>query len=117
VVGIVGGVYGIGGGSIIAPFLMTFFGLPVYTIAGAALMGTLVTSVVGVLFYQFLAPFYPNVGVSPDWALGLLFGLGGFLGMYSGARLQKYASARLIKWILLFCTLFVGVGYLLSASF
>ena len=38
-VGIIGGVYGIGGGSIIAPFLVTFFGLPVYAIAGAVLLG------------------------------------------------------------------------------
>jgi len=44
-VGIVGGVYGIGGGSIIAPFFVSFCGLPVYTVAGAALMGTFVTSI------------------------------------------------------------------------
>ena len=47
VVGVVGGVYGIGGGSIIAPFFVTYFGLPVYTVAGAALMGTFITSVAG----------------------------------------------------------------------
>ncbi|MFH2132689.1 MAG: sulfite exporter TauE/SafE family protein, partial [bacterium] len=45
VVGIIGGVYGIGGGSIIAPFFVAIYGLPIYTIAGAALMGTFVTSV------------------------------------------------------------------------
>lgn len=39
IVGIVGGIYGIGGGAIVAPFLVTFFGLPVYTVAGATLMG------------------------------------------------------------------------------
>jgi uncharacterized protein len=33
-VGVIGGIYSIGGGSIIAPFLVTAFGLPVYTIAG-----------------------------------------------------------------------------------
>jgi hypothetical protein len=37
IVGIIGGVYGIGGGSIVAPFFISFFCLPVYTIAGAAL--------------------------------------------------------------------------------
>jgi len=67
IVGIVGGVYGIGGGAIIAPFFVSFFRLPVYTVAGAALMGTFVTSVAGVLFYQLIAPFYPNMTVSPDW--------------------------------------------------
>ncbi|MCA1766600.1 MAG: sulfite exporter TauE/SafE family protein, partial [Desulfobulbaceae bacterium] len=56
-VGIVGGVYGIGGGAIVAPFFISILGLPVYTVAGAALMGTFVTSVAGVIFYQALAPF------------------------------------------------------------
>ena len=60
VVGIVGGIYGIGGGAIIAPFFIAIYGLPVYTVAGAALMGTFVTSVAGVAFYQAIAPFYPD---------------------------------------------------------
>ena len=100
IVGIVGGIYGIGGGAIVAPFLVTFFGLPVYTVAGAALMGTFVTSVAGVAFYSMLAPFYPQVSVAPDWMLGVLFGLGGMAGMYLGARCQKFLPAKLIKWIL-----------------
>ncbi len=100
IVGLVGGVYGIGGGSIIAPFFVTFFGLPVYTVAGAALMGTFVTSIAGVLFYQAIAPFYPDVSVAPDYLLGILFGLGGMAGMYLGARCQKFVPARAIKWML-----------------
>ena len=60
-------------------------------------MGTLVTSVAGVFFFHILAQFYPDLSVAPDWHLGLLFGLGGVLGMYIGARTQKYVPARLIK--------------------
>lgn len=100
IVGIVGGIYGIGGGAIIAPFLVTYFGLPVYTIAGAALMGTFVTSIAGVVFYQAIAPFYPSMSVAPDWFLGILFGLGGMAGIYLGARCQKFVPARIIKWML-----------------
>lgn len=116
VVGIVGGVYGIGGGAIIAPFLVTFYGLPVYTIAGAALLGTLITSIVGVLFYAIIAPYYANSGlaVSPDWMLGILFGAGGFVGMYFGARLQKYVPAKIIKGILAILLLFISVRYILD---
>ena len=108
IVGIVGGVYGIGGGAIVAPFLVTFFGLPVYTVAGAALMGTFVTSVAGVAFYSALAPFYPHLSVAPDWLLGLLFGLGGMAGMYLGARCQKFVPAKAIKWMLV--TILVGTA-------
>ncbi|MBU0464922.1 MAG: sulfite exporter TauE/SafE family protein [Proteobacteria bacterium] len=115
-VGIIGGIYGIGGGSIIAPILVTIIGLPVHVIAGAALLGTFVTSVSGVIFYQFLAGLYPEVAVSPDWMLGALFGSGGFLGMYLGARAQKFVKAVYIKGILAFCILFIALKYI-SAFF
>lgn len=111
VVGVVGGVYGIGGGAIIAPFFVAFFGLPVYTVAGAALMGTFLTSVCGVLFYQAIAPYYPEMAVAPDWTLGALFGMGGFAGMYVGARCQKFVPAKYIKSFLAACILFLAARY------
>jgi hypothetical protein len=114
VVGIVGGVYGIGGGAIIAPFLVAFFGLPVYAVAGATLLGTLLTSIFGVAFYQAMAPFNPGLAVAPDWMLGALFGLGGFAGMYAGARCQKYVPALCIKGFLSACILFLAVRYVLE---
>ncbi|MFC1867251.1 sulfite exporter TauE/SafE family protein [Thermodesulfobacteriota bacterium] len=113
-VGIIGGIYGIGGGSIVAPFFVTFFHLPVYTVAGAALMGTFVTSVAGVVIYQVLALFYSSMSVAPDWYLGSLFGIGGFCGMYLGAKCQKYVPAHIIKLILCFCVLFVAGKYILD---
>jgi hypothetical protein len=118
-VGIVGGIYGVGGGAIIAPFLVTFFRLPIYTIAGATLFATFVTSIAGALFYALIAPFYTGFGlmVAPDWMLGALFGAGGFLGMYCGARLQKYFPARFIKLILVLAILFLGMNYLLALLF
>jgi len=114
VVGIIGGTYGIGGGAIIAPFLIAIFDLPVYTIAGAALLGTFLTSIAGVAFYTLIAPFYAHTGLSiaPDWMLGVLFGAGGFLGMYSGARVQKYMPAKTIKLILGLVIVFLSVRYI-----
>jgi hypothetical protein len=111
VVGIIGGIYGIGGGAIIAPFFVTFFRLPVYTVAGAALMGTFVTSIAGVFFYQAIAPFYPHISVAPDWLLGLLFGVGGMGGMYLGARCQKFVPAKMIKWMLAAVIIFTALKY------
>ncbi|MEW6073393.1 MAG: sulfite exporter TauE/SafE family protein [Planctomycetota bacterium] len=111
VVGIAGGIYGIGGGAIIAPLFVTYFHLPVYTVAGAALLGTFVTSVAGVAFYQSIAPFYPSLSVAPDWGLGLLFGLGGMAGMYLGARCQKLVPAAGIKWMLAAIIVFTAGSY------
>ena len=116
IVGIVGGTYGIGGGAIIAPFLVVVFGLPVYTIAGATLTATFVTSIAGVVFYTLIAPYYADTGlaIAPDWALGALFGIGGAAGMYVGARLQRFVPARVIKTILAACILFVAVRYVVG---
>lgn len=110
-VGIIGGVYGIGGGSIIAPFLITFFKLPVYTIAGAVLLGTFASSAAGVVFYS-LIPLGGTVA-PPDWILGLLFGAGGLLGMYFGAKMQRYISEKWIKLVLGIIVLIIGSRYIL----
>lgn len=107
VVGLIGGTYGIGGGAIIAPFLAAIFKLPMYTIAGAALLGTLVTSVAGVGIYY-------AMGIGPDLALGALFGLGGFIGMYMGARLQKYFSGQIIRIGLGIIITFLALRYIIG---
>jgi len=116
IVGVIAGTYGIGGGAIMAPLLVTMFRLPVHTIAGAALLGTFITSIAGVIFYTLIAPFYAGSGmaISPDWMLGGMFGVGGALGMYVGARLQRYMSAKVIKAILSLVILFVSIKYILQ---
>ena len=113
IVGIVGGTYGIGGGAIIAPFLITFYSLPVYTIAGSALMGTLLTSIVGVGFYTIIAPMYAHTGlaIAPDWKLGILLGIGGFAGMYCGARAQKFVPSKIIRCVLGLLITFLALRY------
>jgi uncharacterized membrane protein YfcA len=115
-IGVIGGIYGIGGGAIIAPFLITVFSLPIYTIAGATLLGTFLTSIVGVISYIVIAPIYEYTGLSivPDWKLGALFGIGGFLGVYCGARLQKYFPAKAIKFLLGLLIMLLSVGYILN---
>jgi uncharacterized membrane protein YfcA len=116
VVGIVGGTYGIGGGAIISPFFVAVFHLPVHTVAGAALFGTFVTSIAGVIFYTVIAPFYAHtdLAITPDWLLGAMFGVSGAVGMYIGARLQRKLPARAIKTILVLCLLFVSIRYIVE---
>lgn len=113
VVGIIGGIYGIGGGAIIAPFCVTFFRLPVYTVAGAALMGTFITSISGVLFYSTI-PLADGLTAPPDWLLGFLFGIGGLFGMYLGARIQKHMPERFIKLLLSVVILVVALRYIVQ---
>jgi uncharacterized membrane protein YfcA len=113
IVGIVGGAYGIGGGSIIAPLCVAIFGLPVYTVAGAALLSTFLTSIAGVSFYSII-PAKAGISTSPDWLLGILFGLGGILGMYCGARMQKHIPQILIKAMLSLILTSLAISYVLA---
>lgn len=114
-VGVIGGIYSIGGGSIIAPFLVTVFGLPVYTVAGATLIGTFVTSVAGVAFFELLASTGVGAGapVAPDWLLGLTLGVGGLAGTYAGARLQGHVPELLIRGVLGALVTLLALRYLL----
>ena len=114
VVGIIGGTYGIGGGAIIAPFCVAVFRLPVYTVAGAALMGTFLTSIAGVFFYSVIPAASTGASCAPDWFLGILFGLGGFAGMYCGARLQKFVPQKYIKLVLGVIIVSLAVKYILQ---
>ncbi len=113
IVGVIGGTYGIGGGAIIAPFCVALFGLPVYAVAGAAIAGTLVTSIAGVALYSIL-PAPTGLATHPDWALGLLFGAGGLTGMYLGARFQKRVPQKLLKLLLGALLIFLAGHYLLA---
>ena len=113
VVGIIGGAYGIGGGSIIAPFCVAFFHLPIYSIAGATLMGTFITSVAGALFFSVL-PTTQGASPMPDWPLGILFGIGGFIGMYLGAKTQKYVPQKFIKIFLGTAIMFLAINYIVQ---
>ncbi len=113
IVGIIGGAYGIGGGAIIAPFCVAFFHLPIYSIAGATLMGTFITSVAGALFFSVL-PATHGAAPMPDWPLGILFGIGGFVGMYLGAKTQKYVPQKFIKLFVGTAIMFLAVKYIIQ---
>lgn len=110
--GVVGGIYGVGGGAFIAPVLVSFFRLPIYVVAGATLLGTFASSLTSVAFFELLAGAYTGLSVAPDWKLGILFGLGGGVGIYLGGRCQKFVPERPIKLVLFACVLVLAIRYL-----
>ena len=97
-----------------APFLVSFFGLPVYVVAGATLCATALTSLAGVSFFALLASLLGSAQAAPDWRLGLLLGLGGIIGMYLGARMQKFVSAFALKTMLVLILLGTALRYLVQ---
>ena len=112
-VGTVGGIYGIGGGSILGPILVGF-GFSVFEVAPAALAATFLTSLAGVLTYAAIS-LGADGDIAPEWALGAGMGLGGLAGSYLGARLQSRLPETLLRRGLGLLALGLGVRYVLQA--
>jgi hypothetical protein len=113
VVGCVGGIYGIGGGSILAPILVGT-GRPSSEVAPAALASTLVTSVAGVVAFVILAAHHSGP-VTPDWPTGLALGAGGLAGAYTGARIQRRLPEVMTRRVMGVLVVAIGARYLWSA--
>jgi uncharacterized membrane protein YfcA len=114
VVGCVGGIYGIGGGSILAPILIGT-GRPPREVAPAALASTFVTSVVGVITFLILSVHHHGP-VAPDWSTGLALGIGGLAGGYTGARIQQRLPDKAIRRTMGVLVVAIGVHYLWSGA-
>jgi uncharacterized protein len=96
--GTIGGIYGIGGGSLLGPILAGR-GVPIAQLAPAVLASTFVTSTAGAAGYGVLALFATG-DIAPDWPLGLLCGAGGLAGGYLGAHLQPHLPERALRFLL-----------------
>jgi uncharacterized protein len=112
VVGCVGGIYGIGGGSILAPILIGT-GRPPREVAPAALASTFVTSVAGVITFLILSA-GRHGSVAPDWPTGIALGVGGLAGAYTGARIQRRLPDALIRRVMGVLVVAIGIRYLWS---
>jgi uncharacterized membrane protein YfcA len=109
-VGCAGGIYGIGGGSILAPILIGTGGRP-FEIAPAALASTFLTSAAGVTTFTILA-IHQHVPAAPDWPTGIALGVGGLAGAYTGARVQSRLPDLLIRRVMGVLVLAIGARYL-----
>jgi hypothetical protein len=110
-VGCVGGMYGIGGGSILAPIIIGS-GRPASEVAPATLASTFVTSIAGVVTIAVLSLHHHDHGsIAPDWGVGLALGVGGLIGGYTGARLQPHLPEQAIRRLLGLLVLAIGIRY------
>jgi uncharacterized membrane protein YfcA len=112
VVGCVGGIYGIGGGSVLAPVL-TGAGRRPAEVAPATLAATFVTSVAGVVTFTILSVHQHGMG-APDWTTGVALGAGGLAGGYAGARVQARLPDVAIRRVMGLLVFAIGVRYLWS---
>jgi uncharacterized protein len=112
VVGCAGGIYGIGGGAVLAPVLIGSGHKPSEA-APAALASTFVTSAGGVITFAILA-LHQHIPVEPDWPTGIALGIGGLAGGYTGARLQSRMPDLLIRRLVGVLVIAIGAYFLSS---
>ena len=113
--GVIGGAYGIGGGSLLGPML-AYMGFSLYVVAPAALTSTFLTSVAGVVTYQALELLKGEGTIAPIWTLGLSMGIGGICGSYLGARFQHRVPESVLRRLLGVICLGLSLRYLLQGT-
>ncbi len=109
VAGLIGGIYGIGGGSLVAPVLVALGAAPLL-VAPAALTATFLTSCVGVATYAALS-LLGQPAAAPDWTLAIACGVGGLLGGYIGAALHSHVPQRSLVALLGGVSVAIGAAY------
>jgi uncharacterized membrane protein YfcA len=106
---LLGGAYGVGGGSLLAPILVVL-GLSIPRVSGATLLATGVTSAVGLVAYLALAA--AGEPTAPDWDMGLAFGVGGAAGALTGTVVQRRFSERTLRGLLTGLTMLAAAATL-----
>jgi uncharacterized membrane protein YfcA len=109
IAGVVGGVYGIGGAALIVPWLVSAERLPVRRVAGAGLVTTLVTSLVGMTTFAVASATGIGRAAAPIWTDGVALGLGGLAGAVVGARLQPRLPLGWLRGVIAVAAIAAGL--------
>ncbi len=101
-VGVLGGMFGVGGGILLVPLLVLLFGFEQHRAQGTSLVALVPpTGLLGFLNYA-------QAG-KVDWSVGLLLMPGVFLGGMAGSRLAQKLSPRWMRRV------FAGLLFVLGA--
>jgi uncharacterized membrane protein YfcA len=111
-VGGIGGIYGIGGGSVLAPILL-LGGYSIHEVAPAALFSTLAALIVGVATFVILGIASTSAApITPDWGVGIAAGIGGIADAYLGASVHHLVPEATLRRLLGCIALAIATRYL-----
>ena len=113
-VGVVASALGVGGGFMLVPIMVTFFGMPMYVLVAASVPFVILLSVTGLIAYTVTLPLLTGVSASPDWSFGLFVASGAILGAWLGAKTQKFIPETYLKSMLGTITGLVGILYVVN---
>ena len=111
IVGIVASALGVGGGFMLVPILVSFYGLPMYVLVAGTIPFVIVLSITGLISYTLTLPMLTGVSTPPDWSFGLFVAAGAIFGAWLGSKTQKFIPEKYLKSMLGTITGVVGILY------
>jgi hypothetical protein len=112
VVGVAASALGVGGGFILVPIMVTFYGLPLYVLVAATIPYVITLSLTGLFSYTVTLPLLSGISTPPDWSFGLFVASGAILGAWVASKTQKYIPEKYLKPMLATVTGAVAVLYM-----
>ncbi len=113
-VGVVASTLGVGGGFMLVPILVSFFGLPMYVLVAATIPFVITLSITGLISYTLTLPLLTGNSAPPDWSFGLFVASGAILGAWIASKTQKFIPEKYLKPMLGTVTGLVGLLYIIN---
>lgn len=111
-VGVVASAFGVGGGFMLVPILVTFYGLPMYVLVAATIPYVITLSITGLISYTLVLPMLTGVSTPPEWGFGLFVASGAILGAWLASKTQKFIPEHYLKPMLGTITGLTGLIYI-----
>lgn len=106
IVGLLSGLFGIGGGSITVPALMLIFGMPIQVAVATSMFVIVFISLISTGAHIYLG----NI----VWQYAYLFMIGAWIGGTTGARVNRFLKGKTLEWVLRTVLIVVGIRLILD---
>lgn len=98
-VGVVASTFGVGGGFLMTPLLVTLFKLPMYVIVAATIPFVMLQSIIGLFSYVVVVPALTGRYDPPEWAFGLFVAAPAVFGAWLAAKTQRFVPESYLKLV------------------
>lgn len=105
-VAIVAAVFGVGGGFLLVPFMVSVLGMPMYIVPATVAIPIFIGGSVSIANYMVL-------GAEPDYQVLAILVVGGIVGALLGPKLNQVMKESWLKLGLGFVVLLIGLKYIL----